>query len=50
MVDLKGYAVAKVVGLGKLTTETFTNLFDDYIEKPIYLCGDENNVYRDYSL
>ena len=48
MVDLNGYVVAKVIGLGKLTKETFTSIFDDYIENPIYLCSDGNSVYKNY--
>lgn len=48
MVDLKGYVVAKVIGLGKLTKEVFTSEFDDYIENPIYICSDGNSVYKDY--
>lgn len=48
MVDLNGYVVAKVIGLGKLTKEIFTSLFDDYIDNPIYLCADGNSVYKDY--
>lgn len=46
--DLKGYCVSKVVGLGKLTIETFTELFDDYLDNPSYLCSDGNKVYREY--
>lgn len=46
--DLKGYCVSKVVGLGKLTIETFTELFDDYLDNPSYICSDGNKVYRDY--
>ena len=48
MVDLQGYAVAKCIGLGKLTKEVFASEFDDYIENPIYLCSDGNSVYKDY--
>lgn len=48
MVDLNGYVVAKVIGLGKLTKEVFTSEFDDYIDKPIYLCADGNSVYKNY--
>ena len=48
MVDLNGYVVAKVIGLGKLTKEVFTSEFDEYIENPIYICSDGNSVYKDY--
>lgn len=46
--DLKSYCVSKVVGLGKLTIETFTELFDDYLDNPSYICSDGNKVYREY--
>lgn len=46
--DLKGYCVSKVIGLGKLTIETFTELFDDYLDNPSYICSDGNKVYREY--
>ena len=48
MTDLNGYTVSKVIGLGKLTVETFTDLFDEYIESPSYMCSDGNNVYKEY--
>lgn len=48
MTDLNGYTVSKVIGLGKLTVETFTELFDEYIESPSYMCSDGNAVYREY--
>lgn len=48
MVDAKGYAVAKVVGLGKLEIETFFNNFDKYISNPSYICADGNLVYQEY--
>ena len=38
--DLKGYCVSKVVGLGRLTVETFTDLFDSYLDNPSYICSD----------
>ncbi len=46
--DWRGYCVSKVVGLGKLTVDTFTDLFDEHIVNPQYLCSDGNFVYRDY--
>ena len=46
--DLKGYCVSKVVGLGRLTVETFTDLFDSYLDNPSYICSDGNSVYKDY--
>ena len=50
MVDLNGYVVAKVVGLGKLTKEVFTSEFDDYIDNPTFICSDGNSVYKDYCI
>lgn len=48
MTDLKGYTVSKVIGLGKLTIETFTELFDDYLDNPSFICSDGNSVYKNY--
>ena len=46
--DLKGYCVSKVIGLGKLDVETFTSLFDEYLDNPSFICSDGNNVYKNY--
>jgi transposase-like protein len=46
--DLNGYCVSRVVGLGKLTVDTFTDLFDSYMNKPSFICSDGNSVYKDY--
>ena len=48
-VDNNGHAVAKVVGLGKLSISRFVDLFDDYISSASYLCTDKNNVYPKYA-
>lgn len=48
MVDLKGYCVCKVSGLGKLTVETFTDLFDSHLDNPSFICTDANKVYKQY--
>lgn len=48
MTDLKGYTVSKVIGLGKLTVDTFTEEFDSYIDNPSFICADGNSVYKDY--
>ena len=48
MTDLRGYSVAKLVSLGKLTTEAFYDLFDEYIENPTFICTDANNIYKEY--
>lgn len=37
MTELKGYCVAKVIGLGKLDVSVFTDLFDEYIDNPSYI-------------
>ena len=49
MIDDRGYAVAKVVGLGKLDFETFKNEFETYINQPSFLCTDANPIYKEYS-
>jgi len=48
MVDLNGYAVAKVVGLGRLDIKTFTELFDEHLDNPSFICADGNKIYRQY--
>lgn len=48
MVDLKGFCVSKVIGLGKLTKEVFTDMFDSYIDNPSFICADGNFVYKNY--
>ncbi len=47
-VDNRGYCVCKVSSLGKLTTELFVDLFDEYFENPAFLCSDANSVYDNY--
>lgn len=46
--DWRGYCVSRVIGLGRLTVDTFTDLFDEHIVNPQYLCSDGNPIYRDY--
>lgn len=48
MTDLRGYTVSKVIGLGKLTIETFTEEFDPYIDNPSFICTDGNKLYKEY--
>lgn len=48
MVNHEGYCVCKVTGLGKLSKEVFTDMFDSYIDNPSYICSDSNRIYRDY--
>ncbi len=47
-VDNRGYCVCKVSSLGKLTTELFIDLFDEYFDNPAFLCTDANSVYESY--
>jgi transposase-like protein len=47
-IDNTGYCVCKVSGLGKLTKEIFTDLFEEHLDNPSYICSDANPVYREY--
>jgi transposase-like protein len=47
-IDNRGYSVSKVACLGKLTTELFTTLFEEYLFDPSYICSDANSVYEQY--
>lgn len=47
-VDNRGYCVCKVVTLGRLTKELFTDLFESYLCNPAYICTDANTVYDEY--
>lgn len=47
-VDETGHAAAFITGLGKLTPEIFTTLFDEYISTSSFICTDMNKVYRPY--
>jgi|LGVF01.1.fsa_nt_gb transposase-like protein len=47
-IDNTGHCVCKVTGLGKLTPEVFTDLFEDCLNAPAYICSDANSVYRNY--
>lgn len=48
LLDSNGNIVSKVIGLGKLTVETFTSEFWKYIDKPMFMCSDGNHVYKQY--
>lgn len=47
-IDNHGYSVCKVSCLGKLTTDLFVTLFEEYLQAPSYICTDANSVYEDY--
>lgn len=48
MVDSEGYVVSKVTGLGKLTKESFTDLFESSVNSVSFLCSDGNHIYKKY--
>lgn len=47
-IDNKGYCVCKVSSLGKLTKETFIDLFEKHFDNPAFICTDANDVYEGY--
>ena len=47
-INHKGYAVSKVIGLGRLTPDIFFDAFDEYLDNPTFLCTDANSVYNKY--
>jgi transposase-like protein len=47
-IDNKGYCVCKVSSLGKLTKETFVDLFEKHFDNPAFICTDANDVYESY--
>lgn len=47
-INHKGYAVTKVIGLGRLTPEIFFDVFDEYLDNPTFICTDANSVYNKY--
>ena len=47
-IDNRGFSVCKVSCLGKLTTELFVDLFDEYLVSPSYICTDSNSIYNSY--
>ena len=38
-----------VSGLGRLSDDIFYDLFNDYLDNPIFICTDANKVYSKYS-
>ncbi len=47
-IDNTGHCVCKVTGLGKLTPDVFTDMFEDSFNTPAYICSDANSVYRHF--
>ncbi len=47
-IDNTGHCVCKVTGLGRLTPEVFTDMFEDHFNAPAYVCTDANPVYHKY--
>lgn len=47
-IDNRGYCVCIVSSLGKLTKETFIDLFEKHFDKPAYICTDANDAYEGY--
>lgn len=47
-IDNCGYSVCNVSCLGKLTTELFVDIFDEYLISPSYICTDANAIYNSY--
>ena len=48
-IDNRGYSVCMVSGLGRLSDDIFYDLFNDYLDNPIFICTDANKVYSKYS-
>lgn len=46
--DNKGYSICFVSCLGKLSSELFVDLFDEYLGFPSYICTDSNSIYNRY--
>lgn len=47
-IDNRGYSVCFVSWLGKLSSELFVDLFDEYLESPLYICTYSNSIYNKY--
>lgn len=47
-IDNRGYCVCKVSSLGKLTKETFIDLFEKHFDNPAFICTDANDAYEGY--
>ena len=48
-IDNKGYSVYMASDLGRLSDDIFYDLFNDYLDNPIFICTDANKVYSKYS-
>lgn len=48
-IDNRGYSVCMVSGLGRLSDDIFYDLFNDYLDNPIFICTDANKVYSKYT-
>lgn len=40
-IDNTGHCVCYITGLGKLTVNVFTDLFEKHLNSPAYICTDE---------
>lgn len=47
-VDNRNRCVCKVAGLGRVSSELFFDLFDQYFDSPAYICSDANKIYEEY--
>ena len=47
-VDQRGYCVAKVISLGRLTEDVFIETFDIHFRDLSFICTDANVVYKHY--
>lgn len=47
-IDNTGHCVCHVVGLGPLTNDLFTDMFENHLNDPAYICSDGNKVYYDF--
>jgi len=47
-IENTGHCVCKVTGLGRLTPEVFTDMFEVHFNAPAYVCTDANSVYSKY--
>jgi len=47
-INHEGYAVSKIIGLGRLTPELFFDAFDEYLDNPTFICTDASSVYNKY--
>lgn len=47
-IDNQGYCVCKISGLGRLKKEVFTDLFEEHLINPAFICTDANPIYDEY--